>query len=259
MLNDKTTQSTKPIKWYVKLATRKGRQETGAFLVEGSRAIGQIVASRPEAIIEVLTTDEASPHPEYPHRQITERQLRSIATTQTPQGIIAVVRLGPEIYTDRLPGNPGDRVLLLEDVQDPGNVGTIIRTAAAFDFSGIIMTENGADPFSPKCVQASAGATLSLWLRRTSRYRDLTQALRQDGRPLIATDLTGDTGPEILRQQQRFVLALGNEAAGLTPALCAAADYRMRLPTVARKAQSLNVAAAAAICMYLSAQNGAPA
>ena len=255
MPNDKMTQTTKPIKWYVKLATRKGRQEAGAFLVEGSRAIGQIIASRPEAIIEVLTTDEVTPHPDYPHRQITERQLRSIATTQTPQGIIAVVRL-PEIYDDRLPENPGDRILLLEDVQDPGNVGTIIRTAAAFDFSGIIMTENGADPFSPKCVQASAGTTLSLWLRRTSRYRELTQALRQDGRPLIATDLTGDAKPDILRHHKRFILALGNEAAGLTTALCAAADYRLRLPTAARKAQSLNVAAAAAICMYLSAQNG---
>jgi TrmH family RNA methyltransferase len=133
-------------------------------------------------------------------------------------------------------------------------VGTLIRTAAAFDFSGVIMTENCADPLSPKCVQATAGTVLSVWFRRTTRYLELIKALRESGYPLIAAELNGVAEPSILYHQSKLLLALGNEAAGLTRALLDVADYRLRIPTVRKKAESLNVAACGAICMYLSSQ-----
>ena len=243
----------KPLRWYKKLATKKGRLEAGTFLVEGDRAIKQIIASHPEEIIEILTVEEPLPvYRNYRVRLLTESQFLSICITRTPQGSMAVVNMPADIYSDYLPEDAGNKILLLEDIQDPGNVGTLIRTAAAFDFSGVIMTENCADPLSPKCVQATAGTVLSVWLRRTIHYLELAVALRKDGYTLIATELNGIAEPSIISSQSKILLALGNEAAGLSKALLSTADYRLRIPTIREKAESLNVAACGAIFMYLS-------
>jgi len=243
----------KPLRWYKKLATNKGRLEAGTFLVEGDRAIKQIIASHPEEIIEILTVEEPLPvYCNYRVRLLTESQFLSICITRTPQGSMAVVNMPADIYSDYLPEDAGNKILLLEDIQDPGNVGTLIRTAAAFDFSGVIMTENCADPLSPKCVQATAGTVLSVWLRRTIHYLELAIALRKDGYTLIATELNGIAEPSIISSQSKILLALGNEAAGLSKALLSTADYRLRIPTIREKAESLNVAACGAIFMYLS-------
>ena len=244
----------KPLKWYKKLATKKGRLEVGAFLVEGDRAIRQIIDNRPDEIIEILAVEEPLPvYRNYAIRLVTESQLHSICLTRTPQGIVAVVRL-PEDMNGRLPEDAGNKILLLEDIQDPGNAGTLIRTAAAFGFSGVIMTENCADPLAPKCVQATAGTVLSVWLRRTARYLDLVKALKEKGYSLIAADLNGVAEPLVLYRQSKLLLALGNEVAGLSGALLKAADYRLRIPIVREKAESLNVAACGAIFMYLSSR-----
>ena len=255
LLPDDRTAVPNPIKWYRSLATRKGRLKAGAFLVEGERAIKQIAGGSPDEIIEIVSTEEAAPPGgEYPVRFVTDKQLDSISSTQTPQGTIAVVRLPLDTYTDRLPDDVGGNILLLEDIQDPGNVGTLIRTAAAFDFSGVILSDNCADPLGPKCVQSSAGTVLSLWLRRTPCYRDLAEELRGRGYCLVAADLDGVENTSVLQCGNRLLLALGNEGSGLSKALLRMADHRLRVATVGQKAESLNVAACGAICMYLSCQ-----
>ena len=245
----------KPLKWYKKLATKKGRLEAGVFIVEGTRAINQIINSRPDEIIEILTIEEPLPiYNNYTVMFINESQFCSISPTKTPQGIMAIVQMPIDIRSDCLPDDIGNRILLLEDIQDPGNVGTLIRTAAAFDYSGVIMTENCADPLSPKCVQATAGTVLSVWLRRTNRYLDLINTLRKSDYSLVATDLNSEEELAILSHQSKIILALGNEAAGLSKVLLNVSDYRLRIPTIREKAESLNVAACGAICMYLSSQ-----
>lgn len=112
-----------------------------------------------------------------------------------------------------------------------------------------------ADPLSPKCVQATVGTVLSIWLRRTTNYLELISALRKDGYIIAATDLNGMEEPALLSRHSKLLLALGNEAAGLSIAMLNVADYRLRIPTIREKAESLNVAACGAICMYLSSQN----
>ncbi len=242
----------KPVKWYKSLASRKGRLEAGAFLVEGERAIRQVISSSPGALIEILSTAEPAPdYSDYPARLLTDNQMGTISSTRTPQGIIAVVRPPAEMYWDRMPDSPGTRILLLEDVQDPGNVGALIRTAAAFDYSGVILSGKCADPLSPKCVQASAGTVLSLWIRRTAGYLGLLSTLKQSGYAIVAAELGGSEDLAPLRQD-RMVLALGNEASGLSQDMLRAADHRLRIPVIREKAESLNVAACGAICIYLS-------
>ena len=243
----------RPLKWYKKLASPAGRLEAGAFLVEGDKAVRQIINNHPDAIIEIVAAGEPSPvYRSYDVRLVNDSQFRSICLTKTPQGIMAVVRLPQDTYTSRLPEKMGDKILLLEDIQDPGNTGTLIRTAAAFDFAGVVLSEKCADPFSPKCIQSTAGAMLSVWLRRTADYLALAETLQQSGYSLVATDLEGVADPTVLCRQNKILLALGNEASGLTGSILNAADYRVRIPIVRDKAQSLNVAVCGAICMYLN-------
>jgi TrmH family RNA methyltransferase len=244
----------KPLKWYKELAGKKGRLEAGAFAVEGDRAIRQVMSVRPDAITEIIAIEAPpSAYRDYPRRSVTESQFKYISSTRTPQGIMAIVRMPEDIYSARLPRDAGRKILLLEDIQDPGNVGTLVRTAAAFDFSGVILTENCADPLAPKCVQSAAGTVLSVWLRRTAQYLELVRSLRQDGYSLVAAELRGTAGTPALKQE-KLLLALGNEAAGLSKALLDEADYRLRIPTVREKAESLNVAVCGAILMYLSSE-----
>ncbi len=242
----------KPLKWYREMAGRKGRLEAGAFLVEGNRAIRQIKTSRPDDILEVLAIEEHPDYLDYPTRLITESQFRYISRNRTPQGILAVVRQPEYIYSDHLPEDAGNRILLLEDIQDPGNTGTLIRTAAAFGFTGVILTDKGADPLSPKCVQSTAGTILSLWIRRTNNYLQLVRTLKEKDCTIAAAELTGTAGPEVLKGRGKLLLALGNEAAGLSKALTDMADYRVQIPLAREKAESLNVAVCGAILMYLS-------
>lgn len=243
----------KPLKWYRNLATKKGRVEAEAFIIEGDRAIKQMISNNPDALVEIISTEElSSSYRNYPKRLITDSQLRSICSAKTPQGISAVVRLPVDTYSDQLPDNIGSKILLLEDVQDPGNVGTLIRTAVAFAFSGVILTEKCADPLSPKCVQSTAGTVLSLWIRRTSHYLELVEELKYNGYSLVAADLNGEEDPSVLQYQNKLLLALGNEASGLSRSILKASNYRLRIPTIREKVESLNVAACGAICIYLS-------
>jgi TrmH family RNA methyltransferase len=243
----------KSLKWYRQLADKKGRLEAGLFLVEGERAIRQIVASQPDTITEILSIDEPPLlFHNYPLRTINASQFRYISSAQTPQGIAAVVKIPADVYSSRMPEDIGKHLLLLEDIQDPGNVGTLIRTAAALEYDGVILTENCADPLAPKCVQASAGTMLSVWLRRTEQYLEIVRTLKQNDYKIVAADVRGSDEPAILSRQKKLVLALGNETAGPSKALLDIADYRVRIPTAPEKAESQNVAACGAILMYLT-------
>jgi TrmH family RNA methyltransferase len=249
----KENKSLRPLKWYKALATAKGRESSGAFLIEGDRAIRQIIAGYPNSVVEILAMGELSPvYSDYPVRLLTESQFKSICLTKTPQGPLAVVRLPEDAESGDIPIDAGDRVLLLEDIQDPGNVGSLIRSAAAFGYSGLIMSDKCADPFSPKCVQSTAGAVLSPWIRRTASYLSIIVNLKSRGYRLVATVLTGEDTLSVLPGSDRIVLALGNEADGLSMPVIELSNYRCKVPIHDERIESLNVAACGAVCMYIT-------
>jgi RNA methyltransferase, TrmH family len=250
------TASLKPLKWYRDLSDKKARLNAGAFLVEGEKAIRQVLANHPDAVAEILSEREPpSDLRQFPVRALNKSQFDYISNARTPQGLAAVVKIPEDVYSARLPAEAAERILLLEDIQDPGNAGTLIRTAAAFDFSGVILSDKCADPFSPKVVQASSGAVMSLWVRATAQYLELTSTLRSRDYRLIAAEVEGRDSPETLRQS-RFILALGNEAAGLSADLLKIADFRVGIPIAREKAESLNAAISGGILMYLSSGKG---
>ena len=255
-----TTENIPPLKslkWYRKLAARKGRLEAGAFVVEGERAVRQLVDGHADEIIEIIAVDRApASFRALPCRLLAEDQFAGISQTRSPQGILAVVSLPAEAYSAKPPPEPGGRLLLLEDIQDPGNVGGLIRTAAAFGFSGVIITPKCADPFGAKAVQSTAGSILSVWLRRTAGYQEMLAVLKEHGYSVVAADLEGDGDVAAMARAEKLVLALGSEAAGLSAGLLEMADLRLRLPIAGDKVESLNVAACGAVLMYLVTQGG---
>lgn len=243
----------KPLSWYKDLARKSNRVQEGFFLIEGRRAIDQIARSSPGSIAEILMPEGSrSALPlTCPVRQVPARSFSALCRTQTPQDILACVKIPDHTYDDQLPKNPGTHILLLEHLQDPGNVGALVRTAAAFDFSGIIVSESSADPFGPKAVQASAGTLLSLWIRCTPGYLSLVRTLREHDFSLIATAPEGGQQKKIAGD--KLIIAFGNEGNGLTGDVLDIADERMSIPINRHKAESLNVAASGAICIYLLA------
>jgi RNA methyltransferase, TrmH family len=243
----------KPLKWYRELAERKERLNAGVFLVEGEKSIRQTAGNHPEAISEIIAVKAPPPDlRKYPELRVSKSQFEYISSMQTPQGIAAVVKLPENVYSAVPPADAGNKILLLEDIQDPGNTGTLIRTAAAFGFSGVILSDKCADPFSPKVVQGTAGAIMSLWIRVTAQYLELVNSLRAKDYTLITAELGGQDGTGAL-QQKRFILALGNESGGLSLKCREMADYHVGIPIAREKAESLNAAVCGGILMYLSA------
>ncbi|MBD3346277.1 MAG: hypothetical protein GF401_14575 [Chitinivibrionales bacterium] len=242
----------KPLKLYKSLHQQKYRLIEGVFPVEGPRAVQQILTTAPHTVTEIISTTEtlAGPEPECPRRVITKQQFKTISAAKNPQSPLALVTIPAGSFSDSLPDDTGPRLLLLEDIQDPGNIGTLIRTAAALGFSGIIMSDKCADPFSPRAVQASAGTILSLWIRRNSAYRAMIKKLLDNNYTFYASTMGGKSCKRI-PVQPRCILALGNEGAGLSREVLSLAQETVAVPIDTAKAESLNVAAAGAILMYL--------
>jgi TrmH family RNA methyltransferase len=128
-------------------------------------------------------------------------------------------------------------------------VGALVRSAAAFDFSGVLLSDKCADPFGPKAVAASAGAVLSVWVRKTQEFLARLRNLADGGHYCVAADVRGT---EVLCRvnSARLVLIVGNEGGGISPDVLACARSVVRIPINAARVESLNVAASGAVCMY---------
>jgi len=247
-------RTLRPLKFYKELHEIAGRRASGCFLVEGVRFVQQLIDADAGRIDEILVRDDAVSFLDTIPRTIRRRllpfaQYASISPNRSPQPISAVVHFPAGSYAAELPAETGLRILLLEDVQDPGNVGTLLRSAAGFGFDGAILSDKCADPFSPRAVAASAGAVLSLWIRRSDTFMSLVAACRSRGLRLLAADLAGvdvagvDVG-------SGCILAMGNEGNGLSMQLRRSADVLISVPFFADRVESLNVGAAGAVCMY---------
>jgi RNA methyltransferase, TrmH family len=183
---------------------------------------------------------------------VTEAQLHLISSVKTPQGVAALVKIPADSYTNVLPSAIGNRVLLLENVQDPGNVGTLIRTAAALNYSGIIMSNQCADPFSSKVVQATSGSLFSIWIRKTKDYLHIVDSLKQKNYKVLTADVHGEPHVDF-STAPNHILVLGSEGSGLTENITERTDVRFLIPIESSHAESLNVAVCGGIAMFAGA------
>ena len=176
---------------------------------------------------------------------VSEDILLDLADSQTPQGIVAVVQKEEVEQTDFSQG----KFLFLEDVQDPGNVGTIIRTADAAGFTGVIVSDKSADIYSLKTLRSMQGSHFHLPIYRMSSQRLLEEA-KKAGIPVLATTLSKDSVDyRELPPIENFVLVMGNEGQGISPLMAESADQLVHI-SMKGQAESLNVAVAAGILIF---------
>lgn len=238
------------------LHQRKQREAQRLFLAEGVRVVEDLLVS-PVAIRMVLVASSLEDNPRgrvlldevgrrsIPVRRLPDAELAELAGTDTPQGIIAVAEM-PGSTLRTLDVLTGDAVLLLLDaVQDPGNLGTLVRTAEALGAGGIVMLPGTVDPWNPKAVRAAMGSTFRVPIIPAG-WEDLAPWLRERGYHVLAAAMGG---APVQRPRGRVALVVGNEGAGISPETMEHADARVGIPLRGR-AESLNVAAAAAILLY---------
>ncbi|WP_341479876.1 RNA methyltransferase [Anaerofilum hominis] len=178
--------------------------------------------------------------------RISEPVAEKLSGQKTPQGVFAVCRM-PEFGLAE--ADPAGRYIALEDVQDPANVGAVLRSAAAFGFSGAILTPGCADPFGQKVLRASMGAVFKLPVFETADLAGELRRLGAQGAQTLAAALRGAQDlREIRRSGGGLALAVGNEGNGLSAEVIAACSAVVRIPI--RAMESLNAAVAASVLMW---------
>src|SRR5512139_1185540 len=252
-----------------RLARRVSRAETRLFLAEGPQAVREAL-DLPGCVAEVFAVQGAAEsHPDVFDRAeadgvawhlVDGAGLASLAETVHPQGLVAVCRFLDRPLSDVLPAEPGTGARLVAvcaDVRDPGNAGTVIRCADAAGAGAVVLTGSSVDPYNGKAVRASAGSLFHVGVAIEPDTAEVVAELRRRGYQVLAADGAGETDLDdaldegILDRPTAWLF--GNEAWGLPDDIAALADRRVRIPIHGR-AESLNLATAAAVCLYASAR-----
>ncbi|MDG4788161.1 RNA methyltransferase [Micromonospora sp. WMMD1102] len=248
-----------------RLHRRRDRDTTGRFLAEGPQAVREALAV-PGVVVELFGTPAGldryaelagiAARADVPVSPVTDDALAALTETVAPQGIVAVcARLDVPIGTalDRRPR----LVATLAEIRDPGNAGTVLRTADAAGAGAVVFAGDAVDPYNGKCVRASAGSLFHVDLVRAPDPAEVLARLRAAGLTVLAASGYGETDLDDLADSgglaRPTAWLFGSEAHGLPAELAEAADARVRVPLHGR-AESLNLAAAAAVCLYASAR-----
>jgi len=243
--------SKNKIKNYRLLNQKKHRDKDGLFLIEGKKMVLEAISNNPELIEEVICTDtffEATNFPFNGSISTTSfNNLPKISSLKTPQEIIAVVQK-PRVMAKYI--EIDDLVLVLEDISDPGNLGTIIRMADWFGIRHIACSHGSVDCFNPKVVQATMGGIF----RVNISYTDINQFIelaKENRIPVYGTLLNGEN---IYKEQlsNKAILVMGNESKGLSPDIERLIDNKLFIPNYLEsgyKSESLNLSTATAIVL----------
>ncbi|RYY95025.1 MAG: RNA methyltransferase [Chitinophagaceae bacterium] len=237
--------SKQGIKDIQRLGLKKGRSETGLFLAEGPKVVGELLDAMPgsvEAVYALPAWIEAhgTRVPAHLRQPVDESELARISQLQTPNNVLLVARQRPA----RRPEPGTEWVLYLDTIQDPGNLGTLIRIADWFGIVHIVCSAGCAELYNPKVVQATMAslARVNLWYDEAGDWLE-TQTL-----PLLAAALDGESVYAYRPHPPGGILLIGNESKGLSPQLLQSATRRISIPRIGA-AESLNAAVATGILL----------
>ena len=250
-----TAVNNPQVKAAAELKLKKHRQARGLFLAEGLRTVEEAVASKQvESIFYTAIEDdrtravlEEAAAQQVKLTCVSDAVLKKIADTETPQGIIAVCRMQATALEDVLAS--GKMLLVLDRVGDPGNVGTMLRTADAAGIGGLVLLKGSVDIYAPKTVRSSMGSLFHVPVLAGVGEREFIESAHNAGYELLVTCLDGADNLYEADLHGRLAFVMGNEANGVSAGLLAAADKRVFIP-MAGRAESLNVAMAAGIVMF---------
>ena len=228
-------------------SSRSYRKKSGEYLCDGTKLLAE--ALKWGAEVKTAVFSEGVDIPPLPDGvravRVSEELMRSVSPMETPQGALFTVRLPDTALPETL---SGAHYLVLDGVQDPGNVGTILRTADAFDCDGVFLVNACADPYSPKTARATMGAVF-----RRDVYQctadELCALLAKSGLPLYGTALRDDTVSLRDAELSRAAVAIGSEGRGLSAEILSKCEKTIKIP-MSRRCESLNAAVAASVVLW---------
>ncbi len=241
------------VKAWKKLQTKKGRKQQGLYVLDGWHLVNEAVKAKVAIKTLLITEKQLATNPDltkFPAViEISEEVASHISATVTPQGVFALAQLAP-VADDPLAGLDLSRPwLLLDNVQDPGNIGTMVRTADAAGFAGVAFGTGTVDIHQPKVERSMQGSQFHLQLISTD-LTALVQRLQANGAPVYGSELNPQARQYLdVQAPASFGLIMGNEGNGMSQALLAQTDQNLYIP-IKGQAESLNVAIAAGILMF---------
>ena len=242
-----TSRNNQLIKHIRKLTSdRAYRRSSGLYFGEGPKLLAE--ALKAGTAIEAVVTARGVDLPRLDglwRAEVPADLLDSLCDTKTPQGVLFLAKMPGLAPPERL---TGDRWLILDGLQDPGNVGTIWRTADGLGADGLVLVNHCADPFSPKTVRATMGACFRLPVYELEA-EELPGLLARSGLPLYAAALRADTRDIKGAQLSRCAVVIGSEGRGVSPELLNISEQTVKIPMRAR-CESLNAAVAAAVILW---------
>ena len=253
-----SSKDNSSIKYLRSLADPKHRKKEQAFLVEGVKMVEEALRDDADVMMVVAAPVLVQHHGKGVLKLaeirgvdilwISERLMDAVSENKTPQPVMAVVRMRLHSEEELL-AHGSKLIVVAHRLQDPGNLGTIIRTAEAVSASGVALTENTVDPYNAKAVRASMGSILRLPVVPVGDLPSFLKKCKTKGFQTAATVLTGEKTHFDVDLTKPIVVILGQEGAGLSEDIMAGIDLRVRIP-MAETIDSLNVASAAAVILY---------
>jgi len=234
------------VKHWKKLSTKKERGKTFTYLLEGFHPVEE--ALKEKVVLEIILEEGVTMPDSWdieglPVTTVAHEISKALANTETSQGIFAVCRMKKQ------PSKIiGKRFLLIDAVQDPGNIGTMIRTADAAGFDAVILGKGSAEAYSPKVLRAAQGSHLHVDLLKGDLNMWI-EKLKEADVPVYGTALDNGVSYREVDPGDSFAILVGNEGSGVNPDLLAKTEQNLYIP-IFGKSESLNVAVAAGILMY---------
>lgn len=242
MIKEIKSRQNELIKEVAKLSDASYRKEIKKFKVDGFHMFEMAKSSN--RLLEVFTLKEIKDLDDSVTQYlVSEEVLEKISSSKSPQGIVSVCEFNDENEIK------SERVLYLDGVSDPGNLGTILRTALAFGFNDVILSKKCCSIYNEKALQASQGAIFNLNIVNDKKLLEL----KKSGYSILATEIEGSLSLKDVPKNDKIVLVLGNEAHGVSESILKLADKRIRIDI--QNIESLNVAIAGAIAMYELSKN----
>ena len=252
-----TSSSNAQIKHLKELQSRaKARRETGTFVAEGRKLVEEACKL---GLTEQIYLSESYAREQEENltglvekadicRAVADSIFKTISDTQTPQGILAVVKQ-PRYQIEELLAQETVHLLILEDIRDPGNLGTMLRTAEGAGMDAVLMSQGTVDLYNPKVVRATMGSIFRVPFAYETDFIQMLQNIKEKQIHLFAAHLGGTAYYDEMTYPDRCAVLIGNEANGLTEEAAKEADCYVKIP-MAGKVESLNAAVAAALLMY---------
>ena len=235
--------SNNKIKEIIKLHQKKYREETGLFLVEGQKAVQELIDANVE-IVEIYATKE--PKVDHHYTLINESTMKKISTTSSPCEILAIAK---QRKIEKSKFKNFKKIVLLDSISDPGNLGTIIRSAAAFGIDGIVLFSDCVELYSPKVIRSTAGNFFKVPIVNIKTESELKELF--SSHTIIATALSKENNISIkeCKNFDKYILMFGSEATGLCKELLKIADKNIKLE-MTNNVESLNLSVCASIIFY---------